>query len=215
LKGSKSSLAVFFPAILIHRFISIQSPSLLDQLAGFTCQPECLNREWVPIYDWHCYQVMAGKKKSKTSDNTIATNRVVRHDYSIEDDLEVGIVLEGWEVKSLRDNNLQLKESYVMAKNGELWLIGAHISALNTVSTHINPVATRTRKLLAHQREIYRLMAMVDRKGYTIVALSAYWIRGRAKIKLGMAKGKKSHDKRASEKDRDWQRDKSRIMKHS
>jgi SsrA-binding protein len=158
---------------------------------------------------------MASKKKSKTSDNTIATNRVVLHDYSVEDDLEVGIVLEGWEVKSLRNNNLQLKESYVMAKNGELWLIGAHISALNTASTHISPIATRTRKLLAHQREINRLMAMVDRKGYTIVALSAYWIRGRAKIKLGMAKGKKSHDKRASEKDRDWQRDKSRIMKHS
>lgn len=158
---------------------------------------------------------MATKKKSKTSGNTIATNRVVRHDYSIEDDLEVGIVLEGWEVKSLRNNNLQLKESYVMAKNGELWLIGAHISPLNTVSTHIKPIATRTRKLLAHQREIVRLMALVDRKGYTIVALSAYWIRGRAKVKLGMAKGKKSHDKRATEKDRDWQRDKSRIMKHA
>ncbi len=100
---------------------------------------------------------MVSKKKSKTSDNTIATNRVVRHDYSIEDDLEVGIVLEGWEVKSLRNNNLQLKESYVMAKNGELRLIGAHISALNTASTHISPIATRTRKLLAHQREINRL----------------------------------------------------------
>ena len=158
---------------------------------------------------------MAAKKKSKTSDNTIATNRVARHDYSIEDDLEVGIVLEGWEVKSLREKHLQLKESYVMAKNGELWIIGAHISPLNTASTHINPIATRTRKLLAHQREIDRLMSMVDRKGYTIVALSAYWVRGRAKIKLGMAKGKKTHDKRATEKDRDWQRDKARIMKHS
>lgn len=158
---------------------------------------------------------MTSKKKSKSSDNTIATNRVVRHDYSIEDDLEVGIVLEGWEVKSLREKHLQLKESYVMAKNGELWLIGAHISPLNTASTHINPVATRTRKLLAHQRQIDRLMGMVDRKGYSIVALSAYWIRGRAKIKLGMAKGKKSYDKRATEKDRDWQRDKARIMQHS
>ncbi|MFT4649989.1 MAG: SsrA-binding protein [Polaribacter sp.] len=162
-----------------------------------------------------CLPIMASKKKSKTSANTIATNRVVRHDYSIEDDLEVGIALEGWEVKSLRKNNLQLKESYVMAKDGELWLIGAHISALNTASTHITPNPTRTRKLLAHKIEIYRLTALVDRKGYTIVALSAYWVQGRAKIKLGMAKGKKSHDKRASEKDRDWQRDKSRIMKHS
>jgi SsrA-binding protein len=157
---------------------------------------------------------MAVKKKSKTSDNSIAINRVARHDYSIEDDIEVGMVLEGWEVKSLREKHLQLKESYVMAKNGDLWLIGAHISPLNTASTHINPDPRRTRKLLAHQREIDRLMGMVDRRGYTLVALSAYWIRGRAKLKIGLAKGKQSHDKRASAKDRDWQRDKARIMKH-
>ena len=155
------------------------------------------------------------KKKKTSSNNTIATNRIVRHDYAIEDDLEVGIVLEGWEVKSLRNKNLQLKESYVMAKNGELWLIGAHISPLNTASTHINPDARRTRKLLAHQTEIDRLMGLVDRKGYTLVALSAYWSRGRAKLKIGLGKGKKHHDKRATLKDRDWQRDKARIMKHA
>ena len=159
--------------------------------------------------------VMTNKKKSKSADNTIALNRVARHDYSIEDDLEVGIVLEGWEVKSLRNKNLQLKESYVMAKNGELWLIGAHISPLNTASTHIQPNATRTRKLLAHQAQIDRLMGLVDRRGYTLIALSAYWSRGRAKIKIGLGKGKKHHDKRATEKNRDWQRDKARIMKHS
>lgn len=158
---------------------------------------------------------MAKKKKSKNSDNTIATNRVARHDYSIEDDLEVGMVLEGWEVKSLRENNLQLKESYVHVKNGELSIIGAHISALNTASTHITPNPTRTRKLLAHRREIDRIMGMVDRKGYTLVALSAYWSRGRAKLKLGLAKGKKHHDKRATDKDRDWKRDKERMMKHA
>ena len=158
---------------------------------------------------------MTSKKKSKSNDNTIALNRVVRHDYAIEDDLEVGIVLEGWEVKSLRNKNLQLKESYVMVKNGEIWLIGAHISPLNTASTHIKPEPRRTRKLLAHQTEIDRLMGMVDRRGYTLVAISAYWIRGRAKLKLGLAKGKKSHDKRATEKDRDWQRDKARIMKNA
>jgi len=157
---------------------------------------------------------MANKKKS-SSDNTIALNRIARHDYAIEDDLEVGIVLEGWEVKSLRNKNLQLKESYVMAKNGELWLIGAHISPLNTASTHINPDPRRTRKLLAHQTQIDRLMGLVDRRGYTLVAMSAYWSRGRAKIKIGLGKGKKHHDKRATEKDRDWQRDKARIMKHS
>jgi SsrA-binding protein len=155
------------------------------------------------------------KKKKSSSDNTIALNRIARHDYAIEDDLEVGIVLEGWEVKSLRNKNLQLKESYVMAKNGELWLIGAHISPLNTASTHINPDPRRTRKLLAHQTQIDRLMGLVDRRGYTLVAMSAYWSRGRAKIKIGLGKGKKHHDKRATEKDRDWQRDKARIMKHS
>ncbi len=158
---------------------------------------------------------MTKKKKSKTGDNTIALNRIAHHHYAIEDDLEVGIVLEGWEVKSLRNKNLQLKESYVMAKNGELWLIGAHISPLNTASTHIQPNPTRTRKLLAHQSQIDRLMGLVDRRGYTLVALSAYWSRGRAKIKIGLGKGKKHHDKRASEKDRDWQRDKARILKHS
>ena len=157
----------------------------------------------------------AKKKKSKSEDNTIARNRVARHNYTIEDEIEVGIVLEGWEVKSLREKNLQLKESYVMVKNGELWIIGAHISALNTASTHISPNPTRTRKLLAHKREIDRLVGMVDRRGYTLVALAAYWSRSRAKLKIGIAKGKKHHDKRATEKDRDWQRDKARILKHS
>ena len=157
----------------------------------------------------------AKKKKSKSEDNTIARNRVARHNYTIEDEIEVGIVLEGWEVKSLREKNLQLKESYVMVKNGELWIIGAHISALNTASTHISPNPTRTRKLLAHQREIDRLVGMVDRRGYTLVALSAYWSRSRAKLNIGIDKGKKHHDKRATEKDRDWQRDKARILKHS
>jgi SsrA-binding protein len=158
---------------------------------------------------------MAKQKKSDSSNNTIALNRIVRHDYAIEDDLEVGIVLQGWEVKSLRNKNLLLKESYVMAKNGELWLIGAHISPLNTASTHFTPDPRRTRKLLAHQTEIDRLAGLVDRRGYTLVAMSAYWSRGRAKIKIGLGKGKKHHDKRATEKDRDWQRDKARIMKHS
>jgi SsrA-binding protein len=158
---------------------------------------------------------MAKKKKSKSSENTIATNRIARHDYFIEEDLEVGMVLEGWEVKSLREKNLQLKESYVHVKNGELSIIGAHISALNTASTHITPNPTRTRKLLAHRNEIDRLVGMVERKGFTIVALSAYWSRGRAKLKLGLAKGKKNHDKRSTEKDRDWKRDQARIMKSS
>jgi SsrA-binding protein len=156
-----------------------------------------------------------GKKKNKSSDNTIARNRVARHDYFIEDEIEVGLVLEGWEVKSLRNGSLQLKESYVMVKNGEIWLTGAHISPLNSASTHIKPNPTRNRKLLAHRNEIDRLVGMVERKGMTLIALAAYWSRGRAKLKLGIAKGKKAHDKRASIKDRDWKRDKARILKPS
>jgi SsrA-binding protein len=154
-------------------------------------------------------------KKSRSPDNTIAQNRIARHEYFIEDDIDVGIVLEGWEVKSLRSGSLQLKESYVMVKNGELWLIGAHISPLSTTSTHVKVDPRRTRKLLAHRNEIDRLVGMVERKGYTLVALSAYWSRGRAKLKIGIAKGKKSHDKRASVKERDWKRDKARILKPS
>jgi len=156
-----------------------------------------------------------GKKKKASNDNSIAQNRIARHDYFIDDDIEVGIVLDGWEVKSLRAGNLQLKESYVMIKNGEMWLIGAHISPLNSASTHINPDPRRTRKLLAHRIEIDRLAGMVDRKGYTLVALSAYWIRGRAKLKIGVAKGKKSHDKRSTLKERDWKRDQARILRPS
>ncbi len=155
------------------------------------------------------------KKKSKTPDNTIAVNRVARHDYFIEDDIEVGMVLEGWEVKSLRAGNLQLRESYVFIKDGEIWLTGAHISPLASASSHVKPDPTRTRKLLAHRREIDRLVGLVDRKGYTLVALSAYWSRGRAKMKIGIARGKKAHDKRATIKDRDWKRDQARMLKSS
>ena len=156
-----------------------------------------------------------GKKKSKSPDNTIAANRIARHDYFIEDDIEVGIALEGWEVKSLRAGNLQLRESYVFIKDGEIWLTGAHISPLSSASTHVRADPTRTRKLLAHRREIDRLVGLVDRKGYTLVALSAYWSRGRAKLKIGIAKGKKAHDKRATIKDRDWKRDQARMLKSS
>ena len=154
-----------------------------------------------------------GKKKRKSSANTIAQNRVARHDYFIEDEIEVGVVLEGWEVKSLRNGSLQLKESYVMDKNGEIWLTGAHISPLNSASTHVTPNPTRNRKLLPHRNEIDRLVGMVERKGLTLIALAAYWSRGRAKLKLGIARGKKAHDKRASIKDRDWKRDQARMLK--
>ena len=156
---------------------------------------------------------MSKPGKKKPNSNTIAVNKKARHDYFIEQNFECGLVLEGWEVKSLRAGRAQLTETYVHVKNGEAWLIGAHFSPLNTASTHITPNPTRTRKLLLTRTELDRLVGAVERKGYTIVALSLYWKRGRAKLEVGLAKGKKQHDKRATEKDRDWKRDKARILK--
>jgi len=145
----------------------------------------------------------------------IAVNKKSRHNYFIEDTFEAGLALEGWEVKSLRDGRAQLSESYVHIREGEAWLLGAHISPLRTVSTHITADATRTRKLLLHRVELDRLIGAVERKGYTLVPLNLHWTRGRAKLDVGLAKGKKKHDKRASQKDRDWQRQKARILKSS
>lgn len=123
------------------------------------------------------------------------------------------MVLQGWEVKSLRAGRLNLKDSYVLVKGGELWLLGAHISPLPTASTHINPDPTRTRKLLMHKEEINRLIGSVERKGFTVVPLAMYWKRGRAKVEIALVKGKQEHDKRATPKEREWQRDKARILK--
>jgi SsrA-binding protein len=157
---------------------------------------------------------MNSKKSSDAGNGTIALNKRARHDYSIEDKYEAGLVLEGWEVKSLRAGRVQLAEGYVLIKNGEAWLFGAHISALPTASTHVHPDATRTRKLLLNRAELNKLIGAVERKGYALVPLNLHWKRGRAKLEIGLAKGKKSHDKRATEKERDWQREKQRIMKH-
>ncbi len=156
-----------------------------------------------------------GKKSKKKGGpgNTIALNKKARHDYFIEQRFEAGIALEGWEVKSLRENRVNLKEAYVLIKDGELWLFGAHITPLPTASTHVQPDPLRTRKLLMHRREIDMLQGMVERKGYTLVPLAMYWKKGRAKLEIGLAKGKKLHDKRATTKDRDWQREKARILK--
>ena len=154
--------------------------------------------------------------KPKTNDNPlIAENRQARHEYFIEEHYEAGISLQGWEVKSMRAGRVQLKEAYVFLKNAEAYLYGAHISALPTASTHVIPDPIRTRKLLLNRAELGRLVGAVDRKGYTLVPLELYWKTGRAKLKIGLAKGKKDHDKRATSKDRDWQREKSRLMKHS
>lgn len=157
---------------------------------------------------------MAAKKnKNQDGGSMIAVNRQATHEYFIEERFEAGLVLEGWEVKSLRAGRAQLKESYVTLKDGEAWLLGAHISPLPSASTHIEPDPIRTRKLLLHKHELNKLIGHVERKGYTLVPLVLYWHKGRAKIEIGLAKGKKLHDKRATEKDRDWQREKQRLFK--
>jgi SsrA-binding protein len=152
-------------------------------------------------------------QKTAAGSNTIALNRKARHDFFIEDRMEAGLALEGWEVKSLRDGRAQLSESYVLLRDGEAFLFGAHVTPLPTASTHIRPDATRTRKLLLHRSELNRLIGAVERKGYTLVPLALYWKRGRAKLEIGLAKGKKQHDKRATEKERDWTRERARILK--
>jgi SsrA-binding protein len=159
---------------------------------------------------------MAKKKKTGSSrpSSTIALNKKARHEYFIEERFEAGLALQGWEVKSLREGRVQLAESYVLIKNGEAWLLGSHITPLVTASTHITPDPTRTRKLLLHRRELDKLIGAVERKGYTLVPLALYWKKGRAKLEIALARGKQSHDKRATEKARDWEREKSRILRH-
>ena len=156
---------------------------------------------------------MAKKSKKKGGGSTIARNKKARHEYFIQENYEAGIALEGWEVKSLRAGRISLVESYVTLKEGEAFLFGAHITPLPTASTHIQPEPLRTRRLLMHRRELDRLIGMVERKGYTLVPLAVYWKKSRVKLDIGLGKGKKLHDKRATDKDRDWQRDKQRIMK--
>ena len=153
------------------------------------------------------------KKKPKTPSNTIALNKKARHDYILEDEMEAGLVLQGWEVKSLRAGKVQLRDSFVLLKNGEAFLFGTVISPLISASTHIVPEQQRSRKLLLHGRELAKLIGAVERKGYTIVPLALYWKNSKVKCKIALAKGKHLHDKRAAEKDRDWNREKARIAK--
>ena len=146
---------------------------------------------------------------------TITDNKKAFHDYFIEERFEAGLVLEGWEVKSIRAGRIQLKEAYVIVRNGEIFLFGAHISPLPTASTHINPDPVRTRKLLLHASEISKLIGKVERAGYTLVPLNLHYLRGRIKCEVGLAKGKKQYDKRDTIKERDWQREQQRIMKQN
>jgi SsrA-binding protein len=143
----------------------------------------------------------------------VADNRRARHDYFIEERFEAGLALEGWEVKSLRAGKAQIAEAYVVIKNGEAWLLGSRIDPLPTAAAIAHPDPARTRKLLLKRGELDGLIGLVERKGYTLVPLDVHWTRGRAKLAIGVAKGKKAHDKRATEKDRDWSRDRDRLLK--
>jgi SsrA-binding protein len=146
---------------------------------------------------------------------TIVDNKKAFHEYFIEERYEAGMALEGWEVKSIRAGRIQLKEAYVIVRNGEVFLFGAHISPLPTASTHISPDPTRTRKLLLNADEIKKLIGKVERAGYTLVPLNLHYSKGRIKCEIGLAKGKKQHDKRETEKQRDWQREQQSILKQN
>ena len=144
---------------------------------------------------------------------SIVQNKKAFHDYFVEERFEAGIALEGWEVKAIRAGRVQLAEAYVIVSGSELFLLGSHITALPTASTHIQPDPTRTRKLLLNASEISRLIGAVERSGYTLIPLDMHYVRGRVKLEIGLAKGKKQHDKREAEKDKDWKREQQRLMR--
>ena len=153
------------------------------------------------------------KTKKQSESNTIALNKKSRHDFILGERYEAGLALEGWEVKSLRAGRIQLRDSYVIIKDGEAWLLGALITPLPTASTHIQPDPQRTRKLLLHREELNKLIGAVERKGFALIPTAMYWKRGRAKLEIALAKGKQAHDKRATERERDWSREKQRLLK--
>lgn len=155
------------------------------------------------------------KKKPKVADNTIALNKRARFDYFIEETFEAGVSLTGWEVKSLRAGKAQITDSYVLIKDGEAWLLGASITPLDTVSTHFVADPTRTRKLLLHKKELARILAATQQKGMTCVCTALYWKGHLVKAKIGLARGKQTHDKRQTTKERDWNRQKQRIVREN
>ena len=156
---------------------------------------------------------MTKAKSSAPHGSSIAQNKKSRHDYDLEEHFEAGLVLLGWEVKSIRAGGIQLRESYIILKEGAAWLFGAHISPLASACAYVNADPTRTRKLLLHRRELSKLFGAVQRKGYTIVPTAMYWKKGRAKLDIALAKGKHTYDKRAAEKSKDWTREKQRMQR--
>jgi SsrA-binding protein len=155
------------------------------------------------------------KSSGKRGPTTIALNKRAGHDYHIEERFEAGLVLEGWEVKSMRAGKAQLVDSYVLLRNGEAWLLGANVTALTSASTHVVADPQRTRKLLLHARELAQIFAATQKKGYTCIATALYWKGNKVKCEIGLAQGKKQHDKRAADRERDWKRQKQRIMKQT
>ncbi len=154
------------------------------------------------------------KSNKQHSGSTIALNKKAKFDYFIEERFEAGLVLEGWEVKSIRAGRVQLRDSYILLKDNEAWLFGALITPLPTASTHIQPDPQRNRKLLMHRKELDKLIGAVERKGYALIPTAMYWKHGRVKLEIGLAHGKKAHDKRQTIKERDWQRQERRLLKH-
>ncbi len=152
---------------------------------------------------------------SKSSSSTIALNKRARFEYQLEDRFEAGVSLMGWEVKSLRAGRVQFGESYVLLKDGEAFLFGCLITPLPSASTHVDADPMRNRRLLLHRRELDQLIGMVERKGYTLIPTAMYWKKGKVKVEIALAKGKKTHDKRRTEKERDWQRQKGRLLRQS
>ncbi len=152
-------------------------------------------------------------KKKQNNDNVICVNKKASFDFFLEERFETGVMLQGWEVKSLRSGKAQIRDAYVLVKDGEAWLLGGVITPLQTASTHISPDSQRTRKLLLHRHELNKLIGAVERKGQTLVATKMYWNHGKVKVEIALAKGKKEFDKRHTQKDRDWQREKERLFK--
>lgn len=152
-------------------------------------------------------------KDTTQTSKSIALNRKARHEYTLEERFEAGIVLQGWELKSLRAGKAQIADSYVLLKRAEAWLIGSNITPLLSASTHVHAEPNRTRKLLLHRKELNRLIGLAERKGYTLIPLSLYWKQNRVKIEIGLARGKKNYDKREDEKNKDWDREKQRLLK--
>ena len=169
------------------------------------------HRPWLLAYNPG--MAKKAKKSAGGGGSTIALNKRAKHEYFIQERFEAGVALEGWEVKSLREGRIQLNESYVTIKGNEAYLFGCLITPLPTASTHINPDPLRTRKLLMHRTELDKLIGLVERRGFTLIPTAVYWKKGRVKVEIGLAKGKQLHDKRATDKDRDWQRDRQRILK--